>query len=816
MDIQSIYNLYHRYIKGADIINLCKEVNVSKDELYRNWSGLGLATGLTLTDKLTLPVNKKIIDNCINDFSRVEILKKEFPEVDPYQILQVMKQVYGEEYVGDVTQLTDDKIELLPHNQMLYDKIVKEIENGERSIFYSQATGLGKSFIFMRLVQDYFMDKKILYIVPKIAIWSNLINYPDFNKLNKDNIEMTTYTYFNNYDESLTNKYDVIFVDECHHMLSDIQGNNIKILCNKMRDLGKYAFGLTATPYYQGKYVDEECFDVSCFGYDIFEAIEQGLLPKIKLALANIDLDTVPEYLKVKYSIMGTKSLLNKILSEHSEITKWLAYFTNKQSLEESVYEMQQLFPEYEILKIYEGCGNEAEIFHKFEYANNKVILMSVNKLLEGVHLKDVQGVLLYRNVVQFSTYMQMYGRLCNINSSITPVFVDVTNAIISISKFSEFKSPRYIGERKNINKRDLFDINASDYWTIELSEMLHELSLIKPWTKDEDNILELYYRKIPIDQLCNMLPNRTSKAITGRACILGVTGNKPWTEEEDTILRNNTELTSRELEQLLLNRNWQAIKRRRRILGLTKERSPLWTEEEKAILISCSGLHIEEMQKLLPNKTLGGIESMCKKLHVSRKTQYTDKRLEWSEEELKILVDNYSTMGSSCFDLIPGKTKSQCANKVFKLHLKKDTVYTDDFIEYLRNNYSEKGPRFIAKKFGLGHNQVQHYADRLGLTKSMEPCPDWTEHMDKYLTDNILSMRREDIANYLNVTVSQVGHRITKLGLQHRSVRFWDNEEIEKLKELHNDGMTVNEISRVMGRAQSSVLYKLKILGLR
>lgn len=112
MDIQSIYNLYHRYIKGADIINLCKEVNVSKDELYRNWSGLGLTTGLTLTDKLTLPSNKKIIDNCINDFSRVEILKKEFPEVDPYQVLQVMKQVYGEEYVGSVTHLTDNKIEL--------------------------------------------------------------------------------------------------------------------------------------------------------------------------------------------------------------------------------------------------------------------------------------------------------------------------------------------------------------------------------------------------------------------------------------------------------------------------------------------------------------------------------------------------------------------------------------------------------------------------------------------------------------------------------------------------------------------------------
>lgn len=40
-----------------------------------------------------------------------------------------------------------NKITLLPHNQMLYDKIVTEINKGEKSIFYSEGTGLGKSFI---------------------------------------------------------------------------------------------------------------------------------------------------------------------------------------------------------------------------------------------------------------------------------------------------------------------------------------------------------------------------------------------------------------------------------------------------------------------------------------------------------------------------------------------------------------------------------------------------------------------------------------------------------------------------------------------
>lgn len=365
------------------------------------------------------------------------------------------------------------KIDLLPHNQMLYDKIVNEIENGERSIFYSQATGLGKSFIFMRLVQDYFMDKKILYIVPKIAIWNNLINYSDFNKLNKDNIEMATYTSFNKYDASLVDKYDVIFADECHHMLSNIQGNNIRKCFGDMLNKGKYVFGMTATPFYAGQYVDEICFKVSCYGLDVCEAIEAGILPKIKLALANIDFNEVPYDLKVKYSISGTEPLIKRLLREHSDITRWLVYFPTTKELECSYEEIKELFPDYEIFKVYTGLDDEFDVIKKFQESGRRAVLLSVNKLLEGIHLSNVGGVLLYRNVCEFSTYMQIYGRLCNINYHTTPVFLDIANSIIQITRVNEFKSSRYTGPRKDFTRKDLFDIEASDYWTIELADLL-------------------------------------------------------------------------------------------------------------------------------------------------------------------------------------------------------------------------------------------------------------------------------------------------------------------------------------------------------
>lgn len=405
----------------------------------------------------------------------------------------------------------NNKIRLLQHNQELYDKIVKEMEKGEKSIFYSQATGLGKSFIFMKLVEDYFQEKKIMYIVPKIAIWENIIRYPEFKTLNTQ-IDMFTYQSFNTYNAGLVDEYDAIFIDECHHMLSDIQGHNIMTYCSDMNREGKYTFGFTATPYYQDKYVDEECFDVSCYGYDVYEAIANGLLPKIKLALASINLDEVPWDLKVQYSITGTKSLLDKIIQEHTEIHRWIAYFRNKKELNARAHELSILFPDYKILKTYKGCEDDDLIIDEFNNYTGNVILLSINKLLEGVHLKNVQGVLLYRNVTEFSTYMQMYGRLCDINAKVTPLFLDISNALLSFRGISETKSSRYHGIRRIYKKKDLFDINATDYWTIELSEILEKI-----------NITPKEYRGVRYTNPCSL------------AIALGVTPRSVYTYIEKT-----------------------------------------------------------------------------------------------------------------------------------------------------------------------------------------------------------------------------------------------------------------------------------------
>ena len=369
-------------------------------------------------------------------------------------------------------------VELLPHNEKLYNDIIQSIEYGHHSIFYSQGTGLGKSFIFMKLVNEYFPTARVLYIVPKNAIWKNMTHYKEFDYI-VDRVTLATFTTFNTYPNKTIScaDYDVVFVDECHHMLSDIQGKNVKQFLDDMVSWDKYVFGMTATPEINGVYVDEECFETSCYGLDIFEAIEQGLMPKMDIAIGIREEVEIPDNLREKYSIVGTQTLLDKVLSDYSHVTHWLAYFTTKEELEQNELELRKLFPEYKILKAYTGLDNVDAVISEFENSGQPVILMSVSMFLEGMHLDNVGGVLLYRNVQKSHTYAQILGRLCTIGQKYTPVIVDITGSVLSIKQFYTPKSSRAsVSQRKVYSRWDVFDVTSTDY---KLFDLMDELRLL-------------------------------------------------------------------------------------------------------------------------------------------------------------------------------------------------------------------------------------------------------------------------------------------------------------------------------------------------
>ena len=75
------------------------------------------------------------------------------------------------------------------------------------------------------------------------------------------------------------------------------------------------------------------------------------------------------------------------------------------------------------------------EQFKAFNSYTGKSMLLTVSMVLEGIHPKNVEGVLLYRNVTKEHVLIQVLGRICKINSDISPVCVDIFKSIDNIPK---------------------------------------------------------------------------------------------------------------------------------------------------------------------------------------------------------------------------------------------------------------------------------------------------------------------------------------------------------------------------------------------
>lgn len=708
--------------------------------------------------------------------------------------------------------IVDESVKLLPHNQKLYDDIVAQLKVGERSIFYSEGTGLGKSFVFIKLVQDYFKDARVLYIVPKIAIWNNVCHYKEFDCI-ADRVTLATFATFNKYPNNNVScaEYDVVFVDECHHMLSDIQGKNVKQFLDDMVSWDKHVFGMTATPEIEGVFVDEECFDVSCYGLDMFEAIEQGLMPKMDIAIGIKEDIDIPSNLREQYSIVGTKTLLETVIDDYKHVTHWLAYFTTKDELEQSVSELRKLFPEFKILRAYHGLDNTDEVISEFETSRQPVILMTVSMFLEGMHLKNVGGVLLYRNIQKGHTYAQILGRLCIIGQKYTPVIVDVTGSIMSIKQFYVPKSSRASStQRKKYSRKDIFDVTSKYYKLLDvLSEFVVER---RRFTEDEDEfIIEQYCSKGP--DFCAEALDRSRQSIISRASKLGCSNIVRWTEEEDTILKTYYPIEGTKAFIRLINRS--ALQCRHRVESLKLQApSRSWTDEEILVMQTYYCVEGTDVIKRLPGRTVNGVLSKAHLLGLRcEKSNYEPNY--WTESELHILKEYYPIEGPNVESRLLGRSRQNIMSKAHTMGLSapvgKYDVWTEEKIERLKELYPVIGKKAFEEFPEYPEHVLKRKVSELDL---MSPRI-WTDDEVEILVQKF-PIVGEDIVQYIpRHDLSSCIAKARKLKLIPDTRNFWTEEELNILKEYYpNEGEKC--FTRLPGRTKGQCKSMISRLGLK
>lgn len=215
-------------------------------------------------------------------------------------------------------------------------------------------------------------------------------------------------------------------------------------------------------------------------------------------------------------------------------------------------------------------------------------------------------------------------------------------------------------------------------------------------WTKEEDEILQKYYGKVPNKELREKyLPNRTEQSIRRKASELGITlkENLAWTKEEDKILKKHYgKISNEELRKKYLpNRTLQAIWSRASSLdiGLTKE--PDWSEEEVEILQKYYGkIPNKELQKTyLPDRTIAAIVGKAGSLGIG-----LTRSPAWTKEEDEILKKHYGKISNEKLQekYLPNRTSHAIWRRAGFLGIAqtRNSDWTEEELKKLRELYGE------------------------------------------------------------------------------------------------------------------------------
>lgn len=375
---------------------------------------------------------------------------------------------------------------LLSHNQIVYNEAVQCVRDGIHDILITQDTGTGKSYICVELLKTIFKDKKVLYVVPKWSIAENFKSVEGFSDV-EGNIEFATYNSFTN--DFITNMYftayDVFVVDEAHHLGSDRYGNNTLNLLNKVKvSNNKYFIGLTATPVREDKVDVSKFFSKRIQGITLFECIQAELINPFdyivcssnfidsyrELIFRNI-INIDGERLKYKYDFTNSRTLLTSIVNENPR-NKWIVYFHSYEKLLENKQMLVEIFSGYKIIEFHSYADNDNEIIEEIRNSE-KVVILTMDMLSEGVHIPGVEGIILFRNVGSLVLFRQILGRVSSMNKNYNPIVIDCTNvAMRMLRKLDRVQREGASKERKFYEKHEnmgIFNVKLDnkDYFDI-------------------------------------------------------------------------------------------------------------------------------------------------------------------------------------------------------------------------------------------------------------------------------------------------------------------------------------------------------------
>ena len=410
-------------------------------------------------------------------------------------------------------------IELYQHNREAYRAVRKMLaEKGLAAVVHP--TGTGKSFIAFKLCEDE-PDKTVCWLSPSEYIFkTQLENLKATGAAVPQNIKFFTYAKLMNMSEAEMAEIrpDMAVYDEFHRAGAEMWSLGVERFRRMYPTIP--LLGLTATSV---RYLDSQ----RDMGEEVFlgniasemtlgEAIVRGILPAPKYVTTVFRYqneltrlqgqvervrgeglkDANERYLEELRRALEKADGLDVVFQRHmaNKYGKYILFCSDYDHIQELRTYTDEWFskvnPDIHSYLAYSADPDTSKEFTAFKADDSKALklLYCINMLNEGVHVKGISGVILFRPTVSPIIYKQQIGRALTAGDSATPLIIDVVNnfeglcSIDSIKEEMELVVQQYRLEgRGDEIVTDRFEIIEQVQDCRELFERL-ERSLVSGW----------------------------------------------------------------------------------------------------------------------------------------------------------------------------------------------------------------------------------------------------------------------------------------------------------------------------------------------
>ena len=414
------------------------------------------------------------------------------------------------------------EVGLYEHNVISYEKVRKMFKK-ENRVCISHATGTGKSYIALQLIYDTLKEnpnKKVLFLAPTNGILEQFAAH--IQNLGLKNVTLRTYQSLLNLSEEELKKIecDLLICDECHRLGAEEWKKRIDILTEthpKMK-----IFGITATPVRARGTSEENDISETFFHgnvastYSLAEAIADGVLPNPDYHIAvavledecaelekiiqngNASEEEKQKYKKILKTVKDKISQGEKtsdLLKKHIKKGGKYIYFCPPGSDIEELQNkfLEDLYPDItaEEVEMYQVINGEIrgqtdkenkQNSDNFRYnksntgldvTNKTKVMFAINMYNEGIHVNDIDGVIMCRQTSSEIIFYQQLGRALAVTKSQNkPVVLDFMNNFEKILSLQKHIRDIKKNENREISDDD-YDESYTDYTENDIRDLL-------------------------------------------------------------------------------------------------------------------------------------------------------------------------------------------------------------------------------------------------------------------------------------------------------------------------------------------------------